>query len=101
MIILFICRYVSQIQLNPPYEVKTHTGDSTLFDHLDSCWKLSPGPSPHSVWVDFEVDFEFKSALYRQVASMFFEEVVKKMMAAFEQRAGQLYGAAALRRRHS
>ncbi len=94
-------RYVSQVTLNAPHEVKTHTGDSTLFSHLDSSWKLSPGPSAQSVWVDFTVDFEFKSALYRNVASLFFEEVVKKMMNAFESRCNTLYGPTSLRRRRA
>ena len=33
------------------------------------------GPTPHTTWLTFEVDFAFKSPLYRQVASVFFEEV--------------------------
>lgn len=33
------------------------------------------GPTPHTTWLTFEVDFAFKSPLYRQVASIFFEEV--------------------------
>ena len=37
------------------------------------CCRL--GPTPHTTWLTFEVDFAFKSPLYRQVASIFFEEV--------------------------
>lgn len=33
------------------------------------------GPTPHTTWLSFDVDFAFKSPLYRHVASVFFEEV--------------------------
>lgn len=41
--------------------------------HAHGCRRL--GPTPHTTWLTFEVDFAFKSPLYRQVASIFFEEV--------------------------
>jgi len=97
---VFVETYTSKIRLNPPYEIQTHTGDSSLFSYLDSRWKLSAGPSPQSVWVDFEVDFEFKSVLYRQIASLFFDEVVKKMMSAFEGRCNELYGPTSIPQRN-
>ena len=43
-----------------------------------TCARAPPcrmGPTPHSTWLTFEVDFAFKSPLYRQVACIFFEEV--------------------------
>ena len=89
---VFLERYISKIHMDFPDQVVTRTDDSTLFSHLHSCWKLHPGPTPQSVWVDFEVDFAFKSALYSQVATIFLEEVVKKMMGAFEQRCRDVYG---------
>jgi hypothetical protein len=51
------------------------------------------------VWLTFEVDFAFKSQLYRQLASLFFEEVVQRMMGAFEGRCGVLYGPSSLLQR--
>ena len=76
--------------------VSSHVGESTLFSHLDSSWKFQPGPTPQSVWMTFHVDFAFKSPLYRHVASLFFEEVVEKMMGAFEGRCRKLYGPSSL-----
>ena len=42
--------------------------------------------------IKFHVDFEFKSSLYRQVANVFFDEVVKKMMESFVTRCQAKYG---------
>ena len=41
--------------------------------------------------IDFEVDFEFKTALLNDLIGGVFEKASRKMMAAFEQRAAQLY----------
>ena len=53
----------------------SHVYDSTLFDHLDSTWRFQEGPVPNSCWLDFNVDFAFKSPLYRHIALVFFDEV--------------------------
>ena len=42
--------------------------------------------------VDFYVEFELNSRLLNGVIKAFFEEAVVKMIAAFENRAGKLYG---------
>lgn len=97
---MFVERYVSKIQFDFPHQVRAQTGDSSLFSHLDSCWKLEPGPTKKSVWVDFEIDFAFKSALYRQVANVFLDEVVKKMMGAFEERCREKFGTTMRHRQH-
>ena len=49
--------------------------DSTLFDHLDTTWEFKGGPTPSTTWLSFDIDFAFKSPLYRQIASIFFDEV--------------------------
>lgn len=83
-------KYTSKIELEPFSSVTTRTDDSRLFSHLTSRWRLSPGVSPTSCWVDFDVDFGFRSEIYGRLADVFLEDVVKKMMAAFEARARQL-----------
>ena len=93
---IFVEKYLSKVTLQPPTMVSSHVGESTLFSHLDSSWKFQPGPTPQSVWMTFHVDFAFKSPLYRHVASLFFEEVVEKMMGAFEGRCRKLYGPSSL-----
>ena len=42
--------------------------------------------------IDFYVDFEFRSKLLQSVIGVLFNEATKRMVAAFEARARQLYG---------
>ena len=93
---IFTERYTSKVTLQPKVRVLSRVEDSTLFDHLSNRWEFKPGPTPDSTWLIFEVDFAFRSPLYRQIASVFFEEVVQKMVSAFEQRCGRLYGQSSL-----
>eukprot|EP00884_Botryococcus_braunii_P023456 jgi/Botrbrau1/9795/Bobra.0322s0003.1 len=95
---LFVERYTSDVHLHPPVKVVSHVNDSSLFDHLDSTWEFKPGPVPGTTWLTFYVDFAFKSPLYRHVACLFFDEVVKRMITAFEARCRQVYGPSALAR---
>lgn len=44
--------------------------------------------------IDFYVDFEFRSKMLQKIISVFFNEAVRRMVAAFESRAHDLYGPA-------
>ncbi|KAL3732852.1 hypothetical protein ACJRO7_022381 [Eucalyptus globulus] len=84
--------YVSHVELTRPRYIKTTASDSSLFDHLINIWEFNPGPVPGSCSLYFLVDFKFQSPLYRQVASVFFKEVVGRLVSSFNERCRLIYG---------
>ncbi|OMO74776.1 putative cyclase/dehydrase protein [Corchorus olitorius] len=84
--------YVSHVELSKPKFVKSTASESNLFDHLINIWEFNPGPVPGSCSLYFLVDFKFQSPLYRQVASMFFKEVVSRLVGSFHERCRLIYG---------
>ncbi|XVF64060.1 hypothetical protein PTKIN_Ptkin09bG0136800 [Pterospermum kingtungense] len=84
--------YVSHVELSRPKFVKSTASESSLFDHLINIWEFNPGPVPGTCNLYFLVDFKFQSPLYRQVASMFFKEVVSRLVSSFNERCRLIYG---------
>ncbi|CAO2819677.1 unnamed protein product [Amaranthus hypochondriacus] len=84
--------YISHVVLDKPNLVKTTASQSNLFEHLINVWEFRPGPTPETCNLYFLVDFKFRSPLYRQVASMFFREVVSRLVSSFTDRCRLLYG---------
>ena len=86
---MFRERFTSNVKLSPPGRIDVTYAEGP-FRYLNNYWIFEHVPG--GCRVDFFVDFEFKSRVLQKVIEMLFGEAVKRMVAAFEGRARQLYG---------
>ena len=84
-------RFTSRVVLSPPDRIDVSYSEGP-FKYLHNHWLFLPQPGGETL-IDFYVDFEFRSKMLQKIMGMFFNEAVRRMVAAFEARAHQLYGA--------
>lgn len=77
--------YISKVSVYGQERIEAEALDSGLFNHLKSTWKIIGNPDG-TCTIEFFVDFEFNSYIYAYVANVFFLEVSKGMLTAFEKR---------------
>lgn len=82
-------RYTSRVTLDRPGRIDVHY-ETGPFKHLENQWQFLPQNG--GCLIDFYLDFEFRSRVLQMVIGAIFFEAVRKMVAAFENRAKQLYG---------
>lgn len=82
--------YTSRVSMRPGRHVRAVASDMSIFRHLVNEWEFEDGPHPDSCWVNFFVEFQFRNSLYSSVSGMFMDEVVHRMVRAFESRAQRL-----------
>jgi coenzyme Q-binding protein COQ10 len=61
------------------------------FKHLKSVWVIQPAPQGGCAVV-FDVDFEFRNAILAGVIGLVFDQAMRRVVRAFEERAQALYG---------
>jgi coenzyme Q-binding protein COQ10 len=59
--------------------------------NLENDWTFTPAPDG-GCRIDFSVDFAFRNAIFEKLAGQYLDSAFRKMVAAFEKRAQQLYG---------
>ncbi len=83
-------KFTSKVELSPPHRIDVTYAEGP-FKYLNNRWIFEPQPDGSCI-IDFFVDFEFRSILLQKIIGLLFNEAVKRMVRAFEQRAHDLYG---------
>lgn len=84
-------RFTSRVELIAPDRVDVSYSEGP-FKHMNTHWIFIEDSDGSGTWIDFYVDFEFRSPLLQKIIGFLFGEAVSKMVAAFEKRAEALYG---------
>lgn len=60
--------------------------------HLRNEWRFSPAGNGAACTIDFYVEFDFTNPFLKKLLELFFNEAIKRMVHAFEERAKIIYG---------
>ncbi|QIQ86063.1 type II toxin-antitoxin system RatA family toxin [Erythrobacter sp.] len=82
--------FTSRVLKRRPKEIEVIYLDGPLSD-LDNVWTFR-AIDERTCEIDFSVDFTFKNKLFERIAGQYFDRAFRKMVAAFEARADELYG---------
>lgn len=86
-------KFRSRVNLVPPTETKTGKINVEFlegpFSHLTNEWVFTPLKEGSTL--DFHINFTFRSKIFEKLMGMMFEKAFKKMSAAFEKRAEEIY----------
>ena len=83
-------KFTSRVTKQRPHVIQVQYVDGPLRD-LDNRWQFRPVDAG-TCEVDFAVDFAFKNRVFEAIAGQYFDRAFRKMVAAFEKRAAELYG---------
>lgn len=83
-------KFTSRVRKDRPHQIEVQYVDGPLRD-LDNLWTFRP-TGPDSCEIEFSVEFTFRNALFEKIAGQYFDKAFRKMVAAFETRAAELYG---------
>jgi coenzyme Q-binding protein COQ10 len=83
-------RFTSRVTKNPPNTIRVDYVDGPL-KYLRNDWAFRPDGAG-GTYLDFAVDFAFRSRIFEAIAGQMFDRALRKMIGAFEARAAELYG---------
>lgn len=83
-------KFTSRVEKHRPSDIRVHYVDGPMRD-LDNHWAFRD-VGPHECEIEFCVEFSFRSAMFEKLAGQYLDKAFRKMVAAFEVRAQQLYG---------
>jgi coenzyme Q-binding protein COQ10 len=84
--------FTSRVHKTRPAEIEIDYVEGPL-KYLHNSWKFRAVPG--GTEVDFCVDFAFRNRLFEALAGQMFDRALRRMIGAFEERAGVLYGTSA------
>jgi coenzyme Q-binding protein COQ10 len=82
--------FSSRVTLDRPRHIHVEYLSGPM-KYLSNHWKFIDNKDGTTT-IDFFVEFEFRNPLLRKLMGVFFNEIVRRMVSAFEARAMQLYG---------
>ncbi|MGX7952569.1 type II toxin-antitoxin system RatA family toxin [Tsuneonella sp. HG249] len=83
-------KFTSRVEKDRPQRLEVFYLDGPMKD-LDNRWLFRPR-TDGGCEVDFCVDFTFRNSVFEALAGQYFDRAFRRMVAAFEARAHQLYG---------
>lgn len=83
-------KYGSRVTLNAPDHIHVEYTTGPM-KYLSNHWRFIR-EDDGSCTIDFFVEFEFKNKILQNLIGVFFNEIVQRMVSAFEKRARDLYG---------
>jgi len=84
-------KFTSRVTKKRPDLITVHYVDGPLRD-LDNRWAFR-SLDASKCEIDFCVDFSFRNKMFEALAGQYFDRAFRRMVAAFETRAVELYGA--------
>lgn len=83
-------KFTSRVAKLRPERIKVDYLDGPL-KKLENDWHFAPADGG-GCRIEFLVEFEFRSAILEKLAGQYMDRAFRKMVAAFEKRAAELYG---------
>lgn len=83
-------KFTSRVLKERPRSIKVEYIEGPL-KRLENDWTFRSNPDGGCT-IEFCVDFTFRSAIFEKLAGQYLDAAFRKMVAAFEKRAEQLYG---------